>query len=501
MRPFRRCRVLLFLLLTGISAGALKAAVCGAKPADGSPAQLAYAQCSLANSNWAEAEEQIRNYRSRHPESLDAALAKADLLIETHRLEDAEQLLGPLTREYPKSVPVLTLYAELSEKLGRWGEAEPYLRKAAELTPNDPEVWKRLADLYSANQPEDAVRCLQKAIALSPRDPVALAGLASALQRTEQPAQAKATFAQAMEINRKATPPSAIADYLYGQYLADAQEFKASVRQYDLAIQEDPELSDAYFARAQALLELRDWAGAKRDLQRTVKLPGHELPSLSMMVHACRELGEAAEAQQWSQRLAAASEQRDDQRVAGNLIAGQMQNASALMEQKKYDEAAVVYKRLVDSHPEAGHAWQELGLCYMFLGKPVEAEGAFRQVVALDSSSSRGHVLLGQSLLRQGREADARTEFASALKIEPMDVEAGLGLAASYIVDKQYAPAIRQLRALQPRDAASPEISLMLAESLYKSGQRDAAVREVNKLLTYDPENKAGREMLAAITK
>lgn len=497
----RKGRLLAFLLAVSASAVPLMAAVCGAKPADGSPGQLTYAQCSLANGNLAEAEEQIRAYRSRHPESLDAALVNADLLIETHRLEDAEHLLGPLTREYPKSVPTLTLYAELSEKLGRWAEAEPYLRKATELTPNDPEVWKRLADLYSAKQPKDAVRCFQKAVTLSPGDPVALAGLANALQRAEQSAQARAAFARAMEINRKATPPSAVADYVYGQYLADGQEFKESVHQYDLAIEEDPNLSDAYFARAQALLELRDWAGAKRDLQRTVKIPGHELPSLSMMVHACRELEEIDEARQWSERLAEASRQRDDQRVAGNLIAGQMQNANALMEQRKYDEAAGVYKRLVDTHPEAGQGWQELGLCYMFLGKPVEAEAAFGELVALDISSSRGRVLLGQSLLRQRREADARAQFSSALKIEPMDLEASLGLAASYILDRQYAPAIQQLRAVQPRNAASPEICLMLAEALYKSGQRDAAISEVNKLLKFDPENKAGHEMLAALTK
>jgi tetratricopeptide (TPR) repeat protein len=501
MRPRRKGRFLLFILAVSASSGALMAGVCSARPADGSPGQLKYAKCILANHNWVEAEEQIRAYRSRHPESLDAALVEADLLIETHRLEDAEQLLGPLTSEYPKSVRILTLYAELSEKLGQWAEAEPYLRKATELTPNDPEVWKRLADLYSAKQPKDAVRCFQKAVTLSPGDPVALAGLASVLQRADQPGEARTTFAHAMEINRKASPPSAIADYIYGQYLADGLKFREGVHQYDLAIQEDPEFSDAYFARAQALLELRDWAAAKRDLQRTVKIPGHELPSLSMMVHACRELGEVDEARQWSERLAAASQQRDDQRVEGNLIAGQMQNANALMEQRKFDEAAAVYKRLVDSHPEASHAWQELGLCYMFLNKPVDAEAAFRKVVALDSSSSHGQVLLGQSLLRQGREADARTEFSSALKVEPMDVEASLGLAASYILDKQYAPAIQQLRAVQPRNAASPEISLMLAESLYKSGQRDAAVSEVNKLLKFDPENKAGREMLAALTK
>jgi tetratricopeptide (TPR) repeat protein len=491
-------RLLLFLLVIDRCAAVSRPKSCGEKPTVGSPAQLAYVKCSISNWNWSEAAEQLHIYRALHPDSFEAALVDADLLIETHRLEDAQQLLDPLLQQHPGSIPVLTLYAELCEKLGQWAEAEPLLQKATELASNDPEVWKRLADLYVAKRPKDAVRCFQKAVALSPEDAIALAGLAAAYKRDEQPSEAKSAFAHAMDVNRKANPPSAIADYLYGQYLADEDQFKQSVRQYDLAIQEDPDLSDAYFARAQALLGLHEWARAKSDLERTIQVPGHELPSLSMMVHVCRELGETDKAKEWSERLAKASQERDDQRVSGNEIAGQMQNATVSMSQQKFDEAAKVYERLVTGHPEAGHAWLQLGRCYTALDKPAEAENAFRKVIALDKSSSAAHVLLGQVLLREGRTSEARLEFTAAGEIEPLNPDASLGLAASRILDKQYPEAIQILRMAQHRNASSPELSLMLAEALYKNNQHDAAVREVNQLLKSDPHNQAASQMLAA---
>ncbi|AXC13907.1 hypothetical protein ACPOL_4635 [Acidisarcina polymorpha] len=494
-------RLLLFLLVINRCAAASPRRTCGEKFTAGSPAQLTYVKCSIANTNWGEAGEQLRSYRALHPNSFEAALVDADLLIETHRLEDAQQVLDPLLQEHPQSIPVLTLYAELCEKLGQWADAEPWLQKATELAPNDPEVWKRLADLYVVKRPKDAVRCFQKAVALSPKDAIALAGLAAAYKLDEQPAEAKSAFARAMEVNRKAEPPSAIADYLYGQYLADEQQFKQSVRQYDLAIQEDPNLSDAYFARAQSLMGLREWARAKSDLERTIWVPGHELPSLSMMVRVCRELGETDKAKEWSQRLAKASQERDAQRVSGNEIAGQMQKATVSMAQQKFDEAAKVYERLVAAHPEAGHAWLQLGRCYTALGRPAEAENSFRKAIALDKTSSSARVLLGQALLREGRTADARLEFTTAREIEPLNPDASLGLAASRILDKQYSEAILILQTAQHRSPSSPELNLMLAEAFYKNNQYDAAVREVNQLLKSDPHNQAANQMLAAFAE
>jgi tetratricopeptide (TPR) repeat protein len=492
-------RLLLLLLITDGCAQRCWAKSCGERPAEGSPAQLAYVQCSIANSSWSEAAEQLRRYRAHHPDSLDAALVEADLLIESQRFENAQQVLDPLLREHPKSVPVLTLYAELSEKLGQWNQAEPWLRKATELAPNDPEVWKRLADLYVAKRPKDAVRCFQKAVNLSPNDAVALAGLAAAYKRAGQPTEAKAAFAHAMKVNRKANPPSPVADYLYGLYLAEEEQFQLSVRQFDLAIEEDPDFSDAYFARARARLELREWAKAKTDLERTIQVPGHELSSLSMMVRACHGLGETGQAKEWAQRLAKASQQRDEQRVSGNEIAAQMQNASTLMEQREFAEAAGVYERLLAAHPEVSRAWLQLGRCDTALGKPADAGMAFHKVIALDDSSSAAHVLLGQVLLREDRTADARSEFTAARKIEPLNLDASLGLAASHILDKQYPAAIQILQTAAHRSPSDPEVCLMLAEALYKNNQRNAALREVNQLLKSDPHNQAANEMLAAL--
>jgi tetratricopeptide (TPR) repeat protein len=334
---------------------------------------------------------------------------------------------------------------------------------------------------------------------LKPADAVAMAGLASAYHGAERAREARDTFAQAVALNRKSATPSPIPNYLYARFLADEEDFKPSVVQYNLALKEDPDFLDAHFGRAEALVELHDWAGAAPDLERAVLEPKHEMPALALMVRVYRELGQTEKAKDCSQRLAQASRERDGQRVAGNEIAGQMQAASALMQEGKFEEAAQAYQRLVDGHPEATHAWLELGRCYAELERRGDAETAFRKALSLDDSSAVAHVLLGRVLLQEKETSSARLEFIAARRLDPLNVDASLGLAASDIVESQYRDAIRTLRETQRMAASNGEVRLMLAEALFKDGHREEAQREVNLLLKSDPDNPAARRMLDAL--
>lgn len=461
--------------------------------------QLAYIECNIDDHHWSEAEAALRSFRASHPESLDGALMEADLLIETHQLDDAKQLLDAILREHPKSVRALTLYAELCEKLDHWDEAEQWLRKATQEAPDDAETWKRLGDLYAAKHPAESVRCFQRAVKLAPNDVLALAGLATAYKEAGQFAEAKSAFASAMAMNRKVAHPNAVADYVYGHFLADQQDFKQAIRQYDLSLSEDADYSDAYFARAEALIALNEWKPAASDLEHAASDPKHELPSLALMVRVYRELGDQDKARECAQRLAAESQQRDRERVAGNEIAGQMQWASGRMDQQKFSDAQQAYLRIVTSHPEAVRAWLQLGRCDMKLNRLPDAESAFSKVIALDPSSSAAHVYLGQTLLMEKKPTAAQPEFIVARQIEPMNIDGDLGLAATYILEQQYGTAIQILKRAQRLAPSNQDVSLMLAEALYKNQQKEAAVLEVKRLLKSDPDNKTARNMLAAL--
>jgi tetratricopeptide (TPR) repeat protein len=474
---------------------------CGNSPAPGSALQIAFVKCSVVNHDWDTAEEEIRSFRSRHPNSIDGALIEADLLTKTYRLDDAMRVLDSILLIYPRSVPALTLYGEISERLDRPDEAEKWLEKATKYASRDPEVWVRLGDLYLAKRPLDAIPCFQKAVQLSPKDAVAMSGLASAYHEAEESSQAESFFTRAIALNRESSAPSAIPHYLYARYLADEEKFRLSALQYTLALKEDPDYSDAYFGRAEALVELGDWATAVPDLERSVRVPKHELPSLVLMVRVYREMNLPNKAKECSDRLARASRERDSQRVAGNEIAGQMQAASGLMEQQKFDQAAEAYDRLVAGHPEVSHAWMQLGRCDLQVGRLANAEKAFRNVISLDASSSIAHALLGRVLLQQNRASLARTQFLIARRLDPLNLDAALGLAATDIIETRYPDAIRLLQDTQRTAPNDREVSLMLAESLFKEDRRDAAVREVKELLKTDPNDQVAQRMLEAMTK
>ena len=492
------CLVVLLLSTSAMLALAAPSS-CGTQPPPGSESQLAYIQCSLAAQSWDAAENQIRSFRRQHPDSVNGALLEAQLLMSTQRAEDARQVLAAMLHLHPDSVPTLAFMAELSEKLSQPAEAEKYLSQATRYAPKNAEAWKRLGDLYLAKQPKQAITCFKHAVDLAPKDAVALAGLATAFHEAEQPVMAKNTFARAIAINRRSKSSSAIVDYLFARYLDDEQRFPESVPQYNLALRDDPDFTDAYFGRAQALIELHDWAAAARDLERTVKTRKHAIPSLVLLVRVYRESGQQNKAKEYSERLAKVSNERDSQRVAGNEVAGQIQAATKLMEQRKFDEASQEYERLLSLHPEVSQAWLQLGQCYAEAGRFRDAEGAFRKVVAADGSSLVARSLLGQVLLREGLVSAAREEFNRVLQIDALNTDARLGLAATYMVEKNYAGAIQALRSARAILGLNQDVDLMLAEALFKDDQRTAALREVNTLLKADPANRAAKQMLEAM--
>jgi hypothetical protein len=79
--------------------------------------------------------------------SLHARLAVPHALVNNDQGRDALAMIEALERDFPRHVEVLMLRARALVTLERWVEAEPLLRQAAELRPDDQEVLKALAVL------------------------------------------------------------------------------------------------------------------------------------------------------------------------------------------------------------------------------------------------------------------------------------------------------------------------------------------------------------------
>ena len=92
--------------------------------------------------------------------------------------------------------------------------------------------------------------------------------------------------------------------------------------------------------------------------------------------------------------------------------------ASVLASQGSFEEAARALESAYRLQASPGRA-QNLGNCFMELGRPAEAEARYRMGLLLGPASADLHFSLGYALFKQKKLKPALTELDAALKLEP----------------------------------------------------------------------------------
>lgn len=450
---------------------------------------------------WSEAAAEIASYRQSRPDSVDAAILQSEILLHLGLLSDASASLDRILSSHPRSTEVLSAKAELSRSLGDKSTAEALLRRCSHYDPHSVEVWKQLGEFYLTYDRKEAIDCFQRAHAIAPGDAVAIAGLATAFHQQQQDSRAQSYFLMAEKLNKKSESVDATVPFLFAEFLQDRLQFEASLKQYDQAIQINPELLDARLGRAKSLIHLHQWRLAEEDLQLCLKDEQKKIATLNLLIKIAQAQGNNKDAQKYSAEATRLSVEQDNEKASNNQIASSLQSSHALVLKKRYPDAERSYETLTGEHPEVAEAWLGLGQCRVQTGDLDGAEQNLRQYLSLESKSAIGHVWLGRVLLRKNRTEDARAEFLQALQSDPLLSEAHLGIGASYVVDGQYPQAIAALRAAIALPDSGSDGRLMLAEALAKNHQIPEAREQLNRVLRVDPNNAAAKSMKSALAQ
>ncbi|MCS7032063.1 MAG: tetratricopeptide repeat protein [Gloeomargarita sp. SKYG116] len=131
--------------------------------------------------------------------------------------------------------------------------------------------------------------------------------------------------------------------------------------------------------------------------------------------------------------------------------------------------------------PKNVEAHNALGVVYLFLNQPHNAEASTRTVLKLDPKNGTAWYNLGLSLDRQGRYAEAITAQAQAQKWEPNNPHPLLAQAVSYLAQNQ----ISQARAVFQRAIALDPWYGQAAglDDLVRAGFSTTQVARLKKLL------------------
>lgn len=135
----------------------------------------------------AEAEAKLDSIISEFPKSIDAYIAKGDLLRTKEHYAEAikvyESALGVVKESKAQHWPIFFAIGICHDKLGNWNEAEKSLRHSIELSPNQPDVLNYLgySFLIRGENFAEARTLIEKAITKRPSDPQIMDSMGLAL--------------------------------------------------------------------------------------------------------------------------------------------------------------------------------------------------------------------------------------------------------------------------------------------------------------------------------
>ena len=237
--------------------------------------------------------------------------------------------------------------------------------------------------------------------------------------------------------------------YQMGLAFSGARDFRAAYQAFRKAVTLRPNYAAAQLRIAQLELASGDDGLAKEAnalLKTLVENQPASVEMLNTLAFSELKLGNTDSAVQTFERALAQS--------PGELVSTVML-ARAKLSQKDPRAAEEILKKACADAPKSVHARRILGEFYIVQNRAAEAEAEFRKAAALDPKSGAALMGLARLELAAGRKQEAETRF-------------------------------KQLSALEG-------YKTVYAIFLYKQGRRDEAVREFERLVKEDPDDREAR--------
>lgn len=128
-----------------------------------------------------------------------------------------------------------------------------------------------------------------------------------------------------------------------------------------------------------------------------------------------------------------------------------------------------------------------LGLTLAADGHTGRALVYLRHAVQQAPQSGAAHANLAAAYAQLGKPGPAESEFKAAVRLEPRSYTPNHNLGEFYAQQQRFAAAAQYLQRAQAADGSHPDNNYDLALALFKSGQNDAARRQIQGLIEQHP--------------
>ena len=355
------------------------------------------------------------------PEQRIAALKREEM-------ELAERLM----RDFPNSVDAFVIMGNVWEGHGDAIEAVRFLKKALEIDPKRPDVYKSMGWFaMQKGQYEQAIAYWRKALEINAQIPdihnsiaMALMGLGKQRESIEE-----------LEKDIQITPNPVFSYFMLGQGYLQQKEYEKARKNYEKAIALRPDYTNAYYSLFTVCMRLEQRAKAQEYMAVFRKLKAEDMKILkdrnevfedlvNMRKGASETYTHAGKMYQDNGNLQRAEE------LLKRAAALDPKNALCLMKlaslyqtTNRISDALQMHKKISQIEPENPTCYLNIGLFSTQLRRLTDAEEAFRKAIALAPKSSIGYRELAQLYLKMGKSLPEARELAEkAVALEPIAI-------------------------------------------------------------------------------
>jgi membrane associated rhomboid family serine protease/cytochrome c-type biogenesis protein CcmH/NrfG len=158
-----------------------------------------------------------------------------------------------------------------------------------------------------------------------------------------------------------------------------------------------------------------------------------------------------------------------------NFVPGHFELAQAYFNQGEYARSESELKRVLELQPKQADAQALLGMVYLNLNHPQDAQATFAQLLAQDSNNAEGHYGMGLALAAEGNHPAAIEEYKTAARLDPQAGGINYDLGISYAKLNQYDDAIAAFHKGQQLSGDDYDLESALAAAYQAKGMKQEA--------------------------
>lgn len=169
-----------------------------------------------------------------------------------------------------------------------------------------------------------------------------------------------------------------------------------------------------------------------------------------------------------------------------NLI----KQGNILMERESFEEASLIYARVINKQPKNSVALSNLGASLIKLGKISEATSILEYALELNPQDSNARINLGAIYQSKGDFSGALQNALEAVSLNPTSALAFNNLGCAFANINMLNEALHAYETAQILDKSSLESQLNIASTLSRMGRKKEALIKYEELIKATPDEK-----------